>query len=74
MPDVETIKIQLDAIRRQADYWVDFDVSARERQGLGSNDDTHIIAPPFWPSHGQLKAWSAALSAAVEALSDADAF
>ena len=65
---VADILVGLDMIRRQADYWVSYNTEARTREGLASNDDTHLISPPSWPSHGQLKAWSEVLAKAAEAL------
>ena len=44
-------------IALQIDGWMLFDKAQRDKEGLTTNDDTNIIAPPVWPSHGQLKEW-----------------
>lgn len=51
--------IGLDAIRRQVARWASYDKESRERQGLVTSPDTHIVAPPVWPTHGQLANWVA---------------
>lgn len=45
-------------------HWLDYDVAQRTKEGLSTNDDTHLIAPPTWPSHGQLKYWVECLRSA----------
>ncbi len=64
----DTFAIQLDTIRRQVDGWVAFNVEQRAKEGLASTDETHLIAPPCWPSHGVLRNWSAALAQACAAV------
>lgn len=53
--------IALDTIRLTVLWWAEFDKAQRDREGLETTDDTHILCPPTWPSHGMLKNWAAAL-------------
>lgn len=41
----------------QLEAWIIFDKRQRDRENLETTDDTNIISPPVWPSHGQLKEW-----------------
>lgn len=61
----------LEAIRRQIARWVDYDVQQRAKEGLSSNDDTHLVSPPVWPSHGQLRRWAEVFLRAEQALAAA---
>mgnify|MGYP001480168482 CR=1 FL=1 len=70
--DLKSVLIGLDTIRRQADHWVEYNTASRAREGLESTDDTYIMAPPHWPSHGQLRAWSKVLTEAADALASKD--
>lgn len=63
------LDVQLETILLTCRYWRKFDADGRAREGLTVNDDTFIIAPPHWPSHGVLKAWEDCLQRAREALS-----
>ncbi len=56
----------LEEIRDQVQRWMDYDRAQRDKEGLGTTDDTHIMCPPVWPSHGQLKNWVACLSEAAK--------
>jgi len=47
-------------------YWIDHNTSKRRRAGLESDDDTMVMVPPAWPTHGQLKNWIAALEAPAQ--------
>jgi hypothetical protein len=44
-----------------ARYWVKYTRESREREGLETTPDTHIMMPT-WPSIGQMEAWVKALS------------
>lgn len=55
----------LNEMARQFDWWRRFDREKRDKEGLETTDETAIIAPPSWPSHGILKAWSEALDRAA---------
>lgn len=61
----------LDCIRRQIDWWRDYDKASRDREGLSTTEATHIVSPPTWPSHGQLANWSALLQRACQTLGGA---
>jgi hypothetical protein len=60
----------LDTMRRTLDWWMEFDRKSRTQAGLETTDDTYIVAPPTWPSHGVLKRWSESLSVSVNILRD----
>ncbi|KQT59958.1 hypothetical protein ASG52_19730 [Methylobacterium sp. Leaf456] len=66
--DPVTIASQLRVIAKLIEYWLDFDTEQRSREGLETTRDTHLIAPPSWPSHGALRAWVGTLSEASAAL------
>jgi len=66
--------IGLNEIERQVKYWVEFDLKQRDAEGLETTDATHIMSPPGWPSHGQLKAWVKCLKEAQLALETEDCF
>lgn len=58
----EALRVRLDGIRRQIEWWVRYNTESRAREGLPSDDDTHLIAPPTWPSHGQRQLMDARLT------------
>jgi len=60
-PGAEQAVLGLEAIARQVERWASFDREARDREGLTTTDDTHIVAPPVWPTHGQLRNWAGLL-------------
>lgn len=68
---VADLALALGAIRLCVARWASYDKAERDRQGLSTPPDTHIVAPPVWPTHGQLAAWVDHLDRAEEALSDA---
>lgn len=67
--DGEVLAIQLESIRLQLARWIQFNTEERAREGLTSDADTMISAPPFWPSHGQLENWIKAIRGAEEVVS-----
>lgn len=65
------LAIKLEAIRAQLVHWCDWNKTMRRREGLTTEDDTHIIAvPPTWPTHGVLRRWAETIEEARE-LADA---
>ncbi len=62
--DRSSILAGLDSMARQIDWALTFDVESRRKSGLETTDDTHLMSPPVWPSHGCLKNWVKALNGA----------
>ena len=58
---LSTLEIQRDFMARTFDYWREFDKDQRDKEGLETDGDTHIMCPPQWPTHSQLEAWSKVL-------------
>lgn len=69
-PDKEALLDGLDMMQRQVERWVLFDKERRQEGSLGWDEDTHIIAPPHWPTYGQLGNWASALKAARQILNN----
>ena len=65
----DRLRTGIQTIRHQIEEWISFDRGQRERQGLLTSPDNHIISPPFWPSHGQLGNWVALFNRVEAALS-----
>lgn len=65
---VRSLVIGVESVRRQVERWVDYDVAQRTKEGLQSPPETHLTSPPTWPSHGQLRAWSALFKRVEQAL------
>ncbi len=67
VPDyiIDGIDVRLDSIRRIVLRWMEFDRTQREKEGLDTFDNTHIMSPPTWPTHGQLKNWVKCLDEAM---------
>lgn len=59
----------LDTMRRIVAHWIKYDTEVRAQEGLTTGPETHLVAPPHWPSHGSLAAWVETLSQAHSALS-----
>ena len=57
---------KLDVMACACQDWIDFDRKVRDREELETNDGTHIMSPPVWPSHGMLKEWVKTLNEARE--------
>ena len=53
----------LDAIIGQLQGWLDYDTQQRDKEGLKTEDSTHIYAPTVWLSHGTIKNWIGLLGA-----------
>lgn len=51
----------LSVMRGVFQHWLDFEREKRAAEGVETTDETHIISPPYWPTHGQLKAFIATL-------------
>jgi len=47
-------------------YWAEYDKYKRDKEGLPTTEDTHIISPTAWPSHGQIGNWVTALTEAAD--------
>lgn len=58
----------LRVISQCLESWMTFDKAKRDKEGLETDEDTHIIAPPHWPSHGQLTKWVEVLDGAATRL------
>jgi hypothetical protein len=63
-PDFD-LKIGVESLRRQFEYWLKWDEGSAKRDGDTLTDDSHII-PPSWPSRGAVGAWIAVLKKAEE--------
>src|SRR5262245_46666400 len=69
MPDVtqaNTSAVEAAAsqeIAKIVSWWLRYTRESREREGLETTPDTHVIMPT-WPTVGQLEHWVAALTAA----------
>lgn len=37
--------------------WLDYQESEYGAEGVALSDDSHLYAPPVWPTRGALKAW-----------------
>lgn len=48
---------RLNLISNHLQRWIDYDLEKRTKKGIETTDATHIMAPPTWPSHGQIKHW-----------------
>jgi len=64
---------KLAEIAKTIQSWLDYSTASRVKKSLVTDDNTHIMSlpVPYWPSHGQLKAWIAALTLAAEPAKDA---
>lgn len=52
---------KLKEIALHLEWWMDYNRINRKINNLSTNDDTFIISPAAWPTHGQLKEWIKAL-------------
>lgn len=50
------------------EHWLTFDKAQRDKEGIATTDDTHIMCPPSWPTHGQLTRWIAELRKVAQAV------
>ena len=64
----ESLRIKLDCMEKQFQWWIDFNTGAYKKEGMTATDDTVLMTPPEWPSHGVLKAWVALMKEAREAV------
>ena len=55
---------KLNEIAFTLEYWLQCQKRDYERQGCPLTDDSHLIAPPYWPTRGMLKEWIKALRGA----------
>jgi hypothetical protein len=52
-------------IARIVQAWLDHQDAERKREGLPTDDDTHLMTPPVWPNRGALKNWVTGLNGAA---------
>ena len=52
---------KLEEIALQLEYWIHYNITSRKIENLNTDDNTFIITPTAWPTHGQLKEWIKAL-------------
>ncbi len=71
--ELKTRELQLTMIAAVAQSWINHDKAQRDKEGLATTPDTHIMCPPRWPSHGMLANWVAALTEAAKDAGDAAA-
>jgi hypothetical protein len=74
----DTLLVQLEHMAKEFDYWREWDAKLRAKEGLPTEDDTAVWlngfskgdskAPPVWPSHSVLRAWSDVMLRARAAL------
>jgi hypothetical protein len=55
-------------IARIVQHWLDHQDAERKREGLPTDDDTHLMTPPAWPNRGALKNWVSGLNGAADAI------
>lgn len=48
---------KLNAIAATLDYWLKSQKLQRDKESIATNDGTHVITPPSWPTRGTLKEW-----------------
>ena len=65
-PSREAIRLQ--TISAVVKHWLDYDVQNRAKEGLETTADTHLISPPKWPRHGQLRVWIETLDTTASAM------
>jgi hypothetical protein len=72
-PDIDRMKIGLDAVARQIQSWLDWHKKHREDNDppLVTDDGTHIMClpVPYWPNHGAFQNWISLFRECSEALS-----
>ena len=66
--DLDALPVQLDTIAREVQSWIDWNRRERDAEGIETNEDTHVMRVPAWPSHGTLGNWVEALNNAIQAL------
>ena len=47
----------LETIASTIQSWIDYDKRTRDKEGLETTPDRHIMRVPHWPSHGMLETW-----------------
>lgn len=55
--DYDALDVRLETMARSIASALDFDTEQRRRENLDTTTDTHLIAPPSWPTHGCLANW-----------------
>ncbi len=70
MTTEERLQSGLDYMARTFQGWIDFELAQRAKEGLGTTDDTAVMSPDFWPTHGQLKNWIALLREVHDRIGD----
>lgn len=68
--DIAGLSEGLSVVSNQINRWIEWERGHRAKEHLSTDDDTHIMAlpVPFWPTHGQFKAWIKLFSEAATAL------
>jgi hypothetical protein len=65
----EEVLAALDFLEAKFRKWDEFNVEQRKAEGLGTDDDTHIVTvPPVWPTHGAVRHWADVMRSARELL------
>jgi len=65
-PSFEQRNPALLEIAIQVQYWLDYQERIYGLENTQLNDDSHLYAPPIWPTRGMLKNWVAALTNSQE--------
>lgn len=53
----DLLKLQLETIADVVQSWIDWDKKRRDEEGIQTTPETHIMNPPYWPTHGTLTNW-----------------